>query len=231
MRRAAALLACLTLFAEFCAAQPAEVADKPDIRPGDWWIYRRINYITNQTVDTYDLQVTYASGDVILGVVTPHKDGEGAPRVAGVPTFTKREGQTDGVWTSEWNVVSSPDGAVYKTHSGTYRFPLRSGMRYESQYEFHRPREGARGQRGRHAIHVGDWEMVTVPAGTFRALKVEERGPYVNLHDGKGGVDIFTCWYSPEVKRPVKCVYQTDPGKPYALHRGQELINFGGGQR
>jgi serine protease Do len=60
-----------------------------------------------------------------------------------------------------------------------------------------------------------DWEQVTVPAGTFRALRVEidgkrERPPFTN-HVVAGSFRL-TAWYAPEVQRLVRLEHQVRGG-------------------
>jgi len=57
------------------------------------------------------------------------------------------------------------------------------------------------------------WERLTVPAGTFQALRVEldgRREREVSAH-GQTGRFSITAWYSPEVKRLVKVEHKTWP--------------------
>jgi hypothetical protein len=80
-------------------------------------------------------------------------------------------------------------------------FPLSPGKTWQA-----RVTEVAPGSSDKsHAItaSVGQWESVTVPAGTFRALRIEltdeisESG--VVIHQGQD-----VSWYAPEVRRSVK---------------------------
>jgi len=50
------------------------------------------------------------------------------------------------------------------------------------------------------------WEDVTVPAGTFKALKMAGITWYRRTDAGKGGAGkiVSNYWFVPEVKRPVK---------------------------
>lgn len=62
---------------------------------------------------------------------------------------------------------------------------------------------------------VQDWEQVTVPAGTFRVLRVEvngdrERPAFTNVSNI--GRFRITAWYAPEVKRFVRLEHRTWSG-------------------
>lgn len=82
---------------------------------------------------------------------------------------------------------------------------------------------------------VLDWEQVTVPAGTFRALRIEvdgrrERSPATqNL---VAGSFLITAWYAPEVKRVVRLehkvwtwIFSSGRGQPIGLDI-VELISY-----
>jgi S1-C subfamily serine protease len=62
---------------------------------------------------------------------------------------------------------------------------------------------------------VQDWEQLTVPAGTFRVLRVEvngdrERPAFTNVNNI--GRFRITAWYAPEVKRYVRLEHRTWSG-------------------
>ncbi len=64
------------------------------------------------------------------------------------------------------------------------------------------------------SIHAVAWEKITVPAGTFWALKIEVGGWRYDLSTiVRGQQDPQriegTIWYSPEVKCAVKSTYRT----------------------
>ena len=62
-----------------------------------------------------------------------------------------------------------------------------------------------------------------VPAGRFRALRVEIEGPWERLDIKASGRSRSTMWYVPAVKRWVKYVYY-DEGA--GAHYGEELVSF-----
>jgi hypothetical protein len=62
---------------------------------------------------------------------------------------------------------------------------------------------------------VQDWGQVTVPAGTFRVLRVEvngdrERPAFTNVNNV--GRFRITAWYAPEIKRYVRLEHRTWSG-------------------
>ena len=76
---------------------------------------------------------------------------------------------------------------------------------------------------------VVGWESVTVPAGTFRALRIELRGTYVADVSGSivTGTIEDTLWYSPEVRNAVRAEYKDTygPGTVYN-HDIHELVRY-----
>jgi hypothetical protein len=74
---------------------------------------------------------------------------------------------------------------------------------------------------------VGGWEDITVPAGTFRALRVQvDNSCYYN------GVDAGACgqqdrvWYSPQLKRHVRLERRTNKGAYAGTHMVEELLEY-----
>jgi S1-C subfamily serine protease len=64
-------------------------------------------------------------------------------------------------------------------------------------------------------VHMHDWEQVTVPAGTFQALRVEIRGERERPPSGQSfviGDFVITAWYTPEVKRFVRLEHKVRSG-------------------
>jgi len=66
-----------------------------------------------------------------------------------------------------------------------------------------------------YTTQVQDWEQVTVPAGTFRALRIDVAGRRANQPGGQGfvtGEFLITAWYAPEVKRFVRMEHRVKSG-------------------
>jgi hypothetical protein len=65
----------------------------------------------------------------------------------------------------------------------------------------------------KYTVKAGEWESVTVPAGTFRALKVQVEGhrgkdPDPNWWAKQAMRFVHTLWYAPEARRYVKARHQ-----------------------
>jgi len=99
-----------------------------------------------------------------------------------------------------------------------YKYPMQPGNKYNVSFSYNRP-DGADNDYSA-TVKVHGWEMVTVPAGTFRALKVEMYGywehPIANTMPPRYGradfKEIF--WLAPEVKmRHVLYLYEASWGQ------------------
>ena len=160
---------------------------KPEIRVGDRWTYRGTNILGPGTLE-HESRVSFVDDKVILLVSTRKGDGK----------------EFDSSWTSEWNAVTSYTGTYFRPHTGFLRFPLRIGDTYELKYDFLRPRVNTILASATGTSKVIGWDMVEVPAGTFRAMKVEFE-VVVKALDGSWAYQAQgTIWYDPEVRRWVK---------------------------
>jgi len=91
MRRNLFLLL-LAIAANCVAAAPDEPVARPQVKPGDRWTYRHVDYWTNQVKSTFDIEVTFANDKAIQAV---QKQGSGR--------------EIDATWTAEWNAATRPD--------------------------------------------------------------------------------------------------------------------------
>jgi hypothetical protein len=84
-------------------------------------------------------------------------------------------------------------------------------------------------------VRIQDWETITVPAGRFRALRVEATGQRVTPVGGRGGAFAgrfkIVAWYAPEVKRLARLehqVWSADVYSPSIIGDDLlELLSFG----
>jgi len=183
------LLAAVPLLSAGQADAPVR---RPEIRVGDSWTYRSTNLLAPGPVEHED-RVSFVSDKVILLVATS-KDGSI---------------ERDSSWTPEWNAVTSQAGLIFRPDSGVFHFPLRVGEKHEVKYELLRPRMELPDSATTGSVTVAGWESVDVPAGKFRALRVE----LDSLVQPSGGARAFrrqaTLWYVPEVRRWVKLQVET----------------------
>jgi hypothetical protein len=101
---------------------------------------------------------------------------------------------------------SSSQPSVSSKPGMWFTFPLYAGKTWVNDFDWQMggaaPVTGKGEDRGR---AIG-WEDIQVPAGTYRAMKVE----VVSRYYGKGGMadeETATFWYSPKVNRFVKFEY------------------------
>lgn len=183
----AVLALLLSAVCNLSAGQSVERIVKPEIRAGDRWTYRGTNVIATGSHE-YEHRVSFTDDKVILLVSTRKSD----------------EKEFDSSWTSKWNAVTSYTGSYFRPHTGFLRFPLRIGDIHELKYEFLRPRVNTVLAIATGTSKVIGWDMVKVPAGTFRTMKVEFEVA-VKALDGSWAYEAQgTIWYDPEIRRWVK---------------------------
>jgi hypothetical protein len=194
------------------ADDPAAPIPKPQVNVGDRWLYREMNYLTNSERSVYQVDTTFVGPDVILTVNT-------------FPKIKNKDLERDAHWTAEWNARATPSGGIYEPNTGLLKFPLKIGATYETKYELSALRGSTARTKLEATVKVTGWEDVVVPAGKFRALKVEARGTFQRLDSGRKGWTKYDIWYVPEVKRWAKFIYEDGDAAPY-VREGQELIEF-----
>ena len=175
------------------AAQPETVAS-PQIKVGDRWVYKRTDRRMKPPTSIYEMRVSFVDARAIHTVLS--RQGETA--------------ESDAVFTPEWSGVNSVDDGVMEVERGLLQFPLSPGREYRSAWDTRRPRMGNFQVRHERAVKVVGWEEIAVPAGKFRALKVQAEGTYRRMDRQASARARNTYWYVPGVKRWVKTVYQ-DP--------------------
>jgi hypothetical protein len=206
--RSALRLFLLVASAAVCAADPAQPVERPQVKPGDQWTYRHVNYWNNQVESTFDIEVTFASERAIQVVQKT------------------AAGEIDATYTAEWNAATRADGAVIESGTAILRFPLRIGETHKTSFELLRPDRGAWQVRHERDVTVVGWEDVTVPAGTFRALRIEANGGYYRLDGPQRGTVKSVYWYAPEVKRWVKYTFENTVLGRQWNKEGEELVGF-----
>jgi len=186
------------------AAQSGERVVQPEIRVGDSWTYRSTNVFAPGTHDIEN-RVSFADGKVILVVTTSKGDGK----------------EVDSTWTPDWNIVNSHGGMMFRPHSGVFRFPMLVGNEHPVGYEMMRPRESAAESSTTGSVKVVGWETIQVPAGKFRALRIELESMVQRSDSPRPHPRQVTFWYAPEVRRWVKFQGST-PRNSF----GEELLEY-----
>lgn len=176
-----------------------ESATAPVLKAGQQWAYRRVDLWRKEEAERFRQELAFEDG---------------------------------GRWMVRWTILNSDDpvrrGSItgelmdpanqsfadsrMSGHNESLRFPLSPGKSWSFDYSL-------RSQPGREikisqTATVRGWETVTVPAGSFRALRVEHAGRYTANEGGYSwsGTIRETCWYAPSARRMVMREYRDTKG-------------------
>lgn len=169
------------------AADPAEVA-APALKVGDRWVYRVSG--RGEGFERTEVEIT-AVDDKLVHTVYSGVEGK----------------ELDVIWTPEWNAIVDPRGAIHRPHGGAFQFPLRPGDQHRHEAEVQFTRGNPLRLRVSRTVDVGGWEDLEVPAGRFRALRIESES--VNRRADAKGPETRSrvqIWYAPAAKRWVKLI-------------------------
>lgn len=125
----------------------------------------------------------------------------------------------------QWNLLASrsPNGSGrdYSPPLKYYDFPLFPGKTWQQTTTETDIRSGAVRTHTVAGVVEG-WDVVTVPAGTFRAIKVSLRTELYDPSSGESIPGTDVSWYVPEVKRSVKSVTTGQGGSRRVI----ELVQY-----
>lgn len=178
-------------FSTVSAQEEVAVMSPPTFVVGDTWVYKGYRFPeearSGQNPSWESINVVRevrGSGDIVIG----------------------REGSNRrDIHNRDLNRTEShrPTGVIsYKPFWPIYRWPMRGGDQYDVKFTHNSTdpaRTGAEVQRDAKVRVVG-WETVTVPAGTFKALRVETSGEYRWTDRPIWGTFEQTVWLAPETK-------------------------------
>jgi hypothetical protein len=207
MKTALAFLLSIPLW---CAAQADAPVPRPEVKAGDSWVYRRTDFDTGKVTGRSTSRVAFANDKVIQVVVTRGKGEE----------------EIDETYTAEWNAIALAGGGNFNPHVGTFRFPLVPGASWPADFENTMPRQGAFRVKHERTVKVVGWEDIEVPAGKFRALKIEVKGSFQRLDRALSGTATTMIWYVPAVKRWVKWTYEDQSFRGRINWWGLELVQY-----
>lgn len=196
-------------------ATPARV-DGPGVRVGDTWIYNKIDG-WNGRLDDVSVNTVRRSDGRGIEMSSSSLDGKLVSKV---------------MRTRDFNLVGV-DGPGFaqraKPFYPNYAFPLHVGKTWKRSVELLGTRQPGTSISAELEARVVGWEMVTVPAGNFLALKIEMSGWYDGKSidwDWKGRIE-DTLWYSPEVRNAVRYEYKELLGSSQVYgHEIHELVRF-----
>ena len=194
-----------------CGAQPDDApVPRPQIKPGERWTYRRIDYQSGRQLGKFTETVTFANERAIEILGDHRRDGK----------------EIDTTYSAEWNLISSRNSGIFNPDQGLFRFPLRPGDSHDARYEVRFPRQGAYEVRHTRHVKVVGWEEVSVPAGKFRALRIESEGPFERVDKSLSGTAKDIVWYVPQVKRYVKWTFEASSFKGRIQWWGWEMVGY-----
>jgi len=214
------VLGILAMGAACAALAAADTATAPVVRAGDTWIYRDTTEKGpngwSQTRD--EVTVSRVTSSSIYFATKPTGSSQ-APRESFSGLDWSRVRDVDGKET----VVNRP-----------LQFPLAVGKAWDLEYTEQHPNKKFKSEQWQHKYKVVGIETVTVPAGKFEAIKIEEEGhwtaelePAQSVSQGAqvtpeattlvtqtekarteptSGRTYKAFWYVPEYKRWVKSV-------------------------
>jgi hypothetical protein len=181
---------------------PDAVIARPLVRVGDAWSYRQTSLITGKSA-RFDYRVVEAAAGRIR-------------------TISEGYGES---YTADWNLVESSAGIRIAPHEGYFDFPLAPGKSYpfKAQRTVAKTRVAWEG-----SVLVRGWETIDVPAGRFRALRVDVTGSFGNGPASKRAQLRQSYWWTDEVRRWVRHdLWMSGPaGRATALQARTELIRF-----
>ena len=181
------LLVGSALWSDALFGQPADQAGDA-VRVGDRWVYDTKDEITGFAKATYSQVVTEVSPkEVVLNL-----------------TFRGQNGSSLMVYDHDWNRIEQSNVKFRPNDGQGIRLPLAVGKEWRADYEARATQTGAV-SKGSVLSKVVGREMVTTPAGTFDAFKIETRVQNINTADPS---QLFLYenvnWYAPQVNHWVR---------------------------
>lgn len=215
MRMLVWLLCCSCLVAGAAAQQPRARIDGPAVKVGDTWMYNthngwtgNLDYVSVNTVKEISKQgIVMESASLDRNIV-----------------FTVRR-------TRDFNLISieAPHFTQRaRPYYPNFVFPLEVGKTWKRDVELLNSKDPDKEVRAKLEGKVVGWESVTVPAGTFRALKIVVTGYYqgtTNSGSWTGRIE-DALWYAPEVRNAVRYEYTDTVGVERYNHEVHELVRY-----
>lgn len=181
------------------ASAEAAPVDAPALLAGQYWTYRRLDFWRNEEIETFSQYLLAELPDywAVSWTILKSKDAQRMGSVTPEKLFTAGHGFGDS------RIVGANEAL---------RFPLAAGKSWKFSYVFN-------GKPGsvteiKQTATVKGWETVKVPAGTFRALRIDHQGYYSTFENGSAwsGNIRETFWYAPSARRIVIHEYQDTGG-------------------
>jgi hypothetical protein len=110
------------------------------------------------------------------------------------------------VWDETGRFLSNQKSGTSFTYLTPAQWPLEVGKKSTREYTWTN-QYGSKGKTTED-VEVLAYEDVTTPAGTFKAFKIQFSGYFTNFSRNSNGPQKRTLWYVPELKVPVKSMYE-----------------------
>jgi hypothetical protein len=185
-----------------CVAAAEEVAPAPAFKPGMVWTYRQREELRGREVGIVRLEVIAVAPDrLTVNLVLP-----------GGETSKERwdaAGNWEQVGTNAWPWLARLGGGASKRVEfapalALYHFPMRLGASWVETARAVDPDSGKTTEVKIFSKALS-WEGVSVPAGSFRALKVRRSIAPADAEVSRSSTTVTLIdWYSPAVLGPVK---------------------------
>ncbi len=208
------MLACVLTPMAVAEVTPARI-EGPAVKAGDVWIYNKLDGWNNVLEDISVVRVKRVAAEGIFMEATG-LDGSNLARIQR---------------TADFNLVRIEAPKFTKTtlpYYPNFSFPLWVGKTWKGKVAFESTDQPGKEVRAELDGRVVGYESVTVPAGTFFALKIELSGPYraSNLEGSWTGRIEDTLWYAPQVRNAVRYEYKDTTGAALYNHEIHELVKY-----
>lgn len=188
----------------------SDQALRPFVKVGDTYLYETRAVDNPESAVTTRRTVTSVNGVIVLTAINTNNTNSKTRRL---------------FFDGDWNLLrtrnADDSGLDYSPPLKYYDFPLFPGKTWHQVTSEKNIKNGA---IRNHDITgtVGSWEAITVPAGTFRAIKVSLATVLVENDSGETIIGSDTSWYAPEVRRSVKSITTGKGGKQQLI----QLISY-----
>ena len=146
------------------------------------------------------------TGDVTITVVNVDESGYGVKYLTsgGESTLICDKSSLNRLYSMEKNKRTKYEGR----NKRLFNFPLDIGKSWNDKFTVKPTALAAREITYLETFTVLGWEEVEVPAGKFKALKLEYKQETVGQTAGRPKEGKVWYWYSPDAKYMVKCQYE-----------------------
>lgn len=168
-------LPCLILSFSFTGVALAQSVNAPTLKEGDRWTYslteeKNTNGLMASSTRKWEISITRAGSKSMVIAAKPADSNLPAKESARDP---------------DWSVSQSLGGKTTQIHR-PYEFPMKPGKTWTLEYTNENPDARTRLAKTSKQYTVVGWVDVKVPAGAFRALKVEMEGEWYREFNAVG---------------------------------------------